>query len=195
MRLFIALSLPQAVRDDLGRLATALPGLRWAPPDNYHLTLRFLGEVERPAARAIDQALAALRMPQFELSLAGIGGFGEGRQLRSLWAGVDSQPALNRLQARVEQAVTRAGQPPQARRFKPHVTLARCKHGAPPRDKLQPFLAERGLYRSRPFTVERFTLFSSFLTGSGSIYTPEVEYPLEAPVASGLQPAFHDKNR
>ena len=60
--------------------------------------------------------LAALRMPQFELSLAGIGGFGKGRQLRSLWAGVDSQPALTRLQAKVEQAVTRAGQPPQARR-------------------------------------------------------------------------------
>ena len=185
MRLFIALTLPQAVRDDLDRLATALPGLRWAPSDNYHLTLRFLGEVERPDAQDIDQALAALRMPQFELALAGIGGFGKGRQLRSLWAGVDSQSALTRLQAKVEQAVTRAGQPPQARRFKPHVTLARCTHGAPPRDKLQPFLAERALYRSRPFSVKHFTLFSSLLSSSGSIYTPEVEYPLEpaAPLA------------
>ena len=179
MRLFIALTLPQAVRDDLDRLATALPGLRWAPSDNYHLTLRFLGEVERPDAQDIDEALAALRMPRFELSLAGIGGFGKGRQLRSLWAGVDSQPALTRLQAQVEQAVTRAGQPPQARRFTPHVTLARCTHGAPPRDKLQPFLAERALYRSRPFSVKSFTLFSSLLSSSGSIYTPEVEYPLE----------------
>ena len=185
MRLFIALALPRAVRDDLDRLATALPGLRWVPSDNYHLTLRFLGEVERPAARAIDEALGALRMPQFELSLAGIGGFGEGRKLRSLWAGVDSQPALTRLQARVEQAVTRVGQPPQARRFKPHVTLARCKNGAPPRDKLQQFLSERGLYRSRPFSVERFTLFSSFLASGGSIYTPEVEYSLEGPVSEG----------
>ena len=185
MRLFIALSLPQTVRDDLGRLATALPGLRWVPSDNYHLTLRFLGEVERPAARAIDQALRALRMPPFELSLAGIGGFGEGRKLRSLWAGVESQPALTRLQAKVEQAVTRAGQPPQTRRFKPHVTLARRRNGAPARDKLQQFLSERGLYRSRPFSVERFTLFSSFLASSGSIYTPEVEYPLEGPVAGG----------
>ena len=185
MRLFIALTLPQAVRDDLDRLATALPGLRWAPSDNYHLTLRFLGEVKRLDAQDIDRALAALRMPQFELALAGIGGFGKGRQLRSLWAGVDSQSALNRLQAKVEQAVTRAGQPPQARRFKPHVTLARCTHGAPPRDKLQPFLAERALYRSRPFSVKSFTLFSSVLSSSGSIYTPEVEYPLEpaAPLA------------
>ena len=89
MRLFIALTLPQAVRDDLDRLATALPGLRWTPSDNYHLTLRFLGEVERPDAQDIDQALAALRMPQSGLSLAGIGGIGKGRQLRSLWAGVD----------------------------------------------------------------------------------------------------------
>ena len=185
MRLFIALTLPQTVRDDLDRLATALPGLRWTPSDNYHLTLRFLGEVQQPDAQDIDEALAALRMPQFELSLAGIGGFGKGRQLRSLWAGVDSQPALTRLQAKVEQAVTRAGQPPQARRFKPHVTLARCKNGAPPRDKLQPFLAERALYRSRPFSGKSFTLFSSVLSSSGSIYTPEVEYPLEpaAPLA------------
>ena len=170
MRLFIALTLPQAVRDDLDRLATALPGLRWAPSDNYHLTLRFLGEVQRPDAQDIDQALAALRMPQFELALAGIDVFGKGRKLRS----------LTRLQAKVEQAVTRAGQPPQARRFKPHVTLARCTHGAPPRDKLQPFLAERALYRSRPFSVKSFTLFSSLLSSSGSIYTPEVEYPLES---------------
>ena len=185
MRLFIALTLPQAVRDDLDRLATALPGLRWVPSDNYHLTLRFLGEVQRPDAQDIDEALAALRVPQFELSLAGIGGFGKGRQLRSLWAGVDSQSGLTRLQAKVEQAVTRAGQPPQARRFKPHVTLARCTHGAPPRDKLQAFLAERALYRSRPFSVKSFTLFSSLLSSSGSIYTPEVEYPLEpaAPLA------------
>ena len=179
MRLFIALALPEEVRDDLDRLATGLPGVRWVPMDNYHITLRFLGEVERPDARDIDDALAALRMPQFDLSLSGIGSFGEGRKLRSLWVGVDSHPELTRLQAKVEQAVVRAGQPPEPRRFKPHVTLARCKNGAVPPDKLQKFLAERSLYRSRAFTVEGFTLFSSFLSSSGAIYTPEVEYPLE----------------
>ena len=179
MRLFIALALPQEVRDDLERLATGLSGVRWVPSDNYHLTLRFLGEVERPDARDIDDALAALRMPRFELSLAGIGSFGEGRRLRSLWVGVDRHPALTRLQAGVERAVVRAGRPRETRRFKPHVTLARCKNAAPRPDKLQKFLVERALYRSRPFTVAGFTLFSSFLSSSGAIYTPEVEYSLE----------------
>lgn len=179
MRLFIAIPLPDDVRDDLDRLATGLSDVRWVPYDNYHITLRFLGEVDRPDARDIDDALVALHMPQFEISLSSIGSFGEGRKLRSLWVGVDSHPELTRLHDKVEQAVIRAGQPPEPRKFKPHVTLARCKTGALPPDKLQKFLADRSLYRSRPIVVERFTLFSSFLSSSGAIYTPEVDYPLE----------------
>ena len=181
MRLFIALSLPEEVRDDLDRLGTGLPELRWVPHDNFHLTLRFIGEVGRPDARDLDDALAALRMPRFEISLSGVGSFGEGRELRSLWVGVDSHPELTRLRAKVEQAAIRAGQPPEPRKFKPHVTLARCKNGGLPPDKLRKFLGDVSLYRSPPILVESFTLFSSVLSSSGAVYTPEIEYPLVTP--------------
>ena len=181
MRLFVALSLPDAIREDLSVLANGLPGARWVSPENMHLTLRFLGEVDGRDARDIDDALAAIRMPAFDLRIAGVGTFGEGRKLRALWAGVEANPVLTRLHDKVEQAVIRTGLPPEPRKFKPHVTLARFKaNGAtPPGAKLHKYLADHALFKCAPFPVECFTLYSSFLSSSGAIYTPEAEYPLD----------------
>ena len=183
MRLFIAITLPEDQRTRLAALANGLPGARWISQDNLHVTLRFLGELDGGEAADIDEALAQVRTPGFTLGLEGISHFGEGRKLRALWAGVGSNPALMRLQAKIEQAVVRAGQPPEKRKFKPHVTLARFKSN-PGSDKLQAYLAGHALFRGEPFAVDGFTLFSSFLSSSGAIYRPEVSYPLE--------PAGHD---
>ena len=182
MRLFVALPLPELVRDGLRMLGNGLPGARWVPPENLHLTLRFIGEVDGRDARDIDDALAAIRMPAFALKLAGVGVFGEGRKLRSVWVGIEPNPEVTRLRDKIEQAVIRAGQTPEARKFKPHVSIARFKNGGPPPDKLQKYLAEHALYKSEPFPIDSFTLFSSFLSSSGAIYTPEVEYELAQPV-------------
>ena len=181
MRLFVAITLPEAVREILAGLANGLPGARWVPPENLHLTLRFIGEVDGHQARDVDEALSAIRMPGFALSLSGVGNFGDGRKLRVLWAGVDPNPELGRLHDKVEQSLIRAGLEPDARKFKPHVTLARFKpgNGPKPGPKLQDFLSRHALYRSETFPVERFTLYSSFLSSSGSIYTPEADYDLE----------------
>jgi 2'-5' RNA ligase len=177
MRLFVALSLPETLRSRLCGLCSGLPGARWVAPENLHLTLRFIGEVDGREAEDIDAALSGIRFPRFPLTLSGVGEFGDGRRLRSVWVGVESNELLERLQAKVEQAVQRAGQPPEKRRFKPHVTLARFK--SHPGGKLQDYFTERALFRCPPFEVTGFTLYSSYLAHEGAIYAPEAVYPLE----------------
>lgn len=176
MRLFVALSLPDSLRSRLYGLCSGLPGARWVAPENMHLTLRFIGEVDGRDAEDIDAALTAIRFPRFPLILSGVGEFGGGRRLRSVWVGVENNEMLERLQAKVEQAVQRAGQSPERRKFKPHVTLARFK--SHPGGRLESYFAERSLFRSEPFEVSEFTLYSSFLAHEGAIYAPEAVYPL-----------------
>lgn len=184
MRLFIALSLPDEVREHLSLLSNGLPNARWIAPESLHLTLRFVGEVEGPQARDLDDTLSTIDLPEFELTLRGLGTFDEGRRLRSLWVGVEPNEALQRLQAKVESAVQRAGLPAERRKFKPHVTVARFKDN-PSEQKLQHYLAAHGLFRCGPFPVEEFVLFSSFLSHSGALYSPEAVYPLERVAAYG----------
>jgi RNA 2',3'-cyclic 3'-phosphodiesterase len=177
MRLFVAIPLPDPLRSRLRSLCSGLPGARWVSPENLHLTLRFIGEVEGHDAEDIDAALSGIHLPRFPLTLAGVGDFGAGRRLRSVWVGVEANGMLERLQGKVEQAVQRAGQPPEKRKFKPHVTLARFK--SHPGAKLESYFAERSLFRAAPFEVSEFILYSSYLAQEGAIYSPEAVYPLD----------------
>ena len=177
MRLFVALSLPETLRSRLCGLCNGLPGARWVAPDNLHLTLRFIGEVDGRDAEDIDAALSGIHFPRFALTLSGVGEFGDGRRLRSVWVGVEANEMLERLQSKVEQALQRAGQPPEKRKFKPHVTLARFK--SHPGGRLESYFAERSLFRCPPFEVTAFTLYSSYLAHEGAIHSPEADYPLE----------------
>src|SRR3546814_9879790 len=110
MRLFVALALPDHLRSRLAELCSGLPGARWVAPENLHLTLRFIGEVDGRDAEDIGVALSGIRLPRFAIALSGVGEFGDGRRLRSVWVGVEASDMLNRLHAKVEQAVQRAGQ-------------------------------------------------------------------------------------
>lgn len=177
IRLFVGLELPPETRQRLALLAGAgIPGARWVPPANYHLTLRFIGEVPGHVAEEIDLALAALRAPGFALELAGLGTFARSGRDTALWAGVARNPALEHLAAKVETAMQRIGLPPERRRFAPHVTLARLDNAVP--EKLAAFVQAHNLFRAASFDVAHFTLFSSRLGKEAAVYTPEVEYPL-----------------
>jgi len=178
LRLFVALALPAALRTQLALLAGGIPGVRWLPPENYHLTLRFIGEVETWRAEEADAALATIRAPGFELALRGVGHFDKGGRICSLWVGVERNEALAFLQAKVETALQRAGFEPDRRRFAPHVTLARTER-APP-EKIIAYIQATNLFRAPPVPVEHFTLFSSHLGKSQAVYVPEVEYGLGA---------------
>ena len=178
IRLFVALDLPSDLRTRLSFLAGGLPGARWTPPENYHVTLRFIGEVPRYLAEEADMALAALRARGFALTIAGVGTFSKGGKGKatSLWAGVERSPELDHLRGKVETALQRAGFEPERRRFAPHVTLARTDNVE--QDKLAAWVQSHNLFRAEPVPVEHFTLFSSRLGKEASAYTAEVEYAL-----------------
>ncbi|GAC1345495.1 MAG: RNA 2',3'-cyclic phosphodiesterase [Acetobacteraceae bacterium] len=176
MRLFVALDLPSVLRTRLSWMAGGLPGARWVPPENYHVTLRFIGELPGFRAEEVDHALAGLRAPGFSIQLAGVGTFEKGGKVNSLWIGVERNPQLDHLQSKVETALQRAGLDRERRRFAPHVTLARLD--GVPEAKIAGWVQSHNLFRSEPVEVEHFTLFSSRLGKEQAVYAPEVEYPL-----------------
>ena len=184
IRLFVALTLPESLRLRLSALKGGVPGARWLNPDNLHLTLRFIGEVETGTADDLDAALGGVVAHAFDLSLSGVGFFGKPNAARILWAGVQPSDALNHLQAKIEAALARAGLPVEQRRFSPHVTLARLRRS--PGNRIEQFVADNAGFHADLITVDRFTLYSSFLSSSGAIYTPEAEYPL-----AGLEALEH----
>jgi 2'-5' RNA ligase len=178
IRLFAALDLPLRLRERLIALGGGLPGARWVPEDNLHLTLRFIGEVPESSFDDIAAALSAVRVPAFDLNPAGVGHFERGRKPTMLWAGVEPNPTLVQLHDSIESALRRAGVKSDDRRFQPHITLARLDETVTP-DRVAGFLGANSLFRAAPFRVEQFVLFSSVLGRSGPTYHAEVEFPLE----------------
>jgi 2'-5' RNA ligase len=174
-RLFVGLEIPDELRDRLAMIQSGVHGAKWVPRENFHITLRFVGEVDEGVARDLALDLNRVRAPSFELTLLGAGHFEANRKVRQLWIGVDRSEALNALQDRVDGLVTRAAGPDN-QRFRPHVTVARLNAASP--DTVRHWLAANSLFRSVPFAVERFVLFSSFLSKSAAIYREEAEYPL-----------------
>lgn len=176
LRLFVGIAFPPELKLRLSLLCGGLPGARWVDPGNLHLTVRFIGETGEDMAAEIDAALARLRARRFSLQLAGIGIFG-GDKPRQLWVGVERHPDLEALRDKVEQALMRAGLPPEPRKFAPHVTLARLNYA--PRERLKEFLAAHALFRAEPLAVEGFSLIASLRTKAGSVYEEEAAYPLQ----------------
>ncbi len=175
IRLFVALDLPDALRAELAAMCHGVRDARWVAPDNIHLTLRFIGEVDNARLPDIVAGLKAVRVDPLALALAGAGHFETRRRVHTLWIGVDKSAALDELYRRVESALVRSGLDPERRKFSPHVTLARLKPAPPP--AVADWLTSHALFRAPPFTVERFVLYSSFLGGQHAIHTPVAEFP------------------
>jgi 2'-5' RNA ligase len=176
MRLFVALSVPGSIAQELMLWQGGVPGARWQSREQLHITLRFVGEVDGRDARAIDDALAGIETPAFTLQLHGVGQFGN-KQPHTLWAAARKNEMLEHLARKVDTAIRRVGQPQDAHKFTPHVTLARLRN--PELDKVREWLTDHALSTSTEFTVEAFCLYSSKLTSDGSIYRVEQEYPLK----------------
>ncbi len=186
IRLFVALPLPDAARRRLADLAHGLPGARWIPAENYHLTLAFVGEVDLARAEALAEELAAVVHPAVEVRLSGLGIAGDAHRARTLWMEAARTPPLAELQARVVRACRAAGCPPEARRFAPHVTLARLRAADPAR--LQDYLSQHGAASCDPFAADAMILYSSRLAPEGSVYTEEARFPL-GPMAGEALPS------
>ena len=176
MRLFVALPIPQTVARGIMLIQGGVPGARWQTREQLHLTLRFIGEVDGREAAMLDDALAGIEAPGFNLQLHGVGQFGR-RQPHALWAGLRKSGALEHLQHKVDNAIRRVGQPQDAYKFAPHVTVARLRN--PENAKMIEWLMHHALFTSAEFRVGAFNLYSSLLTTDGSVYAVEREYPLE----------------
>ena len=183
MRLFIAIELPSPRKRELEQLRAKIPGARWVPAEQIHLTLAFLGEVDEDTAGRLTDELARIQAEAFNLSFSGTGCFPNLHHPRVLWAGLQQEPALTRLAAAIHSAVRACGIPLEERPFSPHITLARLK--LPCSREAGEFL---GNYRSLtipPFPVQEFTLFQSRLSQQGAVHLPVRSFPLAATGVNG----------
>lgn len=178
MRLFIAIELPTGLKNELDRLRTDIPGARWVPREQLHLTLAFLGEVDEETAGRLIAQLATIRADSFTLTFSGIGSFPDRQRPRVVWIGVKTEPNLHRLAAAVRQSVLAAGIFLENRPFSPHLTLARLK--LPAAAELGAFLERQSRIFLKAFPVQEFTLFQSRLTSQGAVHNPVRRFPLTA---------------
>lgn len=176
LRLFAAVAIPPDVGQPLIGRQIGLEGARWRPPDAFHITLRFFGDVREDVAADLDAELAMIAAGPLSLELEGAGMFGEGFDIHAVWAGVAENESLRRLAHATERAARNAGLKPESRRYRPHVTLAYLRHPDPP--SVAAWIQANNLLKSPAFAVDRFGLYSSWRTDAGSAYRLEREYPL-----------------
>ena len=174
-RLFIAIRPPEPIRDLLLDAMDESADFRWQDEEQLHLTLRFIGEVERPFAEDLAAALRTVRAPAFEVAIRGVGRF-EQRNSGILWVGVEPKAPLAALAAKVERACLAAGLQPERRAFHPHITLARWR-GRRTRE-VAAFLERNSALASPPFSIAAFSLFESHLSRHGAHYEEATRYPL-----------------
>jgi RNA 2',3'-cyclic 3'-phosphodiesterase len=176
-RLFTGVEIPPDVGQALASLRGGLPGARWIDPENYHLTLRFIGDVDEVTAHEVASMLERVKRNAFELHLEGVMSFG-GRKPRAVIAPVAPAQPLFEVQAEHERLMQRIGLEPEGRKYTPHVTLARLRDSSS--WEVADYLSARGYFRTSPFRVSRFVLFSSRASVGGGPYVVEASYPLSA---------------
>jgi 2'-5' RNA ligase len=176
-RLFTGVEIPSDIGQALSTLRGGLPGARWITPENYHLTLRFIGDVDDATAHEVASLLGRVKRGPFDLHMEGLTSFG-GKKPRAVVASVSPAQALLDVQAEQERLMQRIGLEPEGRKYTPHVTLARLRESSS-RDVAE-YLAARGFFRTSPFKVSRFVLFSSRNSVGGGPYVVEASYPLSA---------------
>ena len=179
-RLFTGLEIPADVGLTLSSLRGGLPGARWVDPENYHVTLRFIGDIDGASANEIASMLFRVNRKPFEVAVRGLSSFG-GRKPRAVVATIVPSRPLIELQAELERLMQRIGLSPEGRKFIPHVTLARL-HDVSSQD-VADYLSVRGYFPTKVFTAERFVLFSSRASTGGGPYVVEDSYELRREIA------------
>jgi len=179
-RLFVAIDLPDSVKCEIAALTSRLAGVRLVLPEQLHLTLRFIGEVEEQTMLAIKDSLAAAKSPPLTLSLSGAGYFPRGTHPRVLWIGLTPDRLLLQLQAEVERAVQAAGIPGDARPFTPHITIARTKEGG--RLETIEFARRHASFCSSPFRTDSFHLYRSIFCNQKVSHSIISAYQLSQPL-------------
>jgi len=176
-RLFTALEIPPAIATTLALLQGGLNPARWIDRENYHITLRFIGDIDCHTADEVAETLSKVERRPLKLKICGLDAFG-GRRPRSLFARIEPSEALVELQRENERMLQRLGLPLEGRKFVPHITLARFRN-ASSRDVAN-YLAFRGGFSTPEFEVGRFVLYSAKASTGGGPYVVEHSYQLAA---------------
>lgn len=175
-RLFVALRPPEEIRNLLLAAMGGISGARWQTGEQIHLTIRFIGEVDRHQAGDIHAALGSIHHMPFEIAISGLGLFDRRGQPEVVWAGVAPHEPLKTLHKKVDQAIARAGIAPEQRAYLPHITLARLKRSS---GSVRGLIEQSGGLTSPPFRISSFELYESQLTEDGAVYSVIERYPLE----------------
>ena len=178
LRLFVGLEIAAPIKAELEKISSGLPEARWLAPENLHMTLHFIGDVDEGVAEDVDAALQGVEAPTFDLTVKGVGCFESRKRVRAVWADVAMEPELRHLHAKVSQAIIHAGLEPEHHKFKPHVTLARLKRV--PATAVVKYLETHADLSLPPFSVKHFTLFRSHLGHRGASYEVLARYQLGA---------------
>ncbi len=174
-RLFVAIRPPAQIRDTLLDAMGGISGARWQDDSQLHLTLRFIGEVDRHLAHDVHAALSGVHHPGFDIALNGFGAFATRGKTNAVWAGVTPHAPLRALHKKIDQALLRVGVAPDQRAYLPHITLARLNHASGP---VGGFVEGSGGLSSPLFRVDGFSLFESRLTPDGAVYEEVARYLL-----------------
>lgn len=175
-RLFTGLEIPPEIGERLSSLRGGLPGARWIDPENYHVTLRFIGDIDGISANEIAGVLGRVNRKPFDVQLQGLQSFG-GKKPRAVVASVVPSRPLLELQAELERLIRRVGLDPEGRKFTPHVTLARLRDASD--QDVADYLSVRGYFPAKVFTAQRFVLFSSRASIGGGPYVVEDSYSFQ----------------
>jgi RNA 2',3'-cyclic 3'-phosphodiesterase len=175
-RLFVAIDPPADIREQLAALCCGLPDARWVQPEQLHLTLCFIGEVDGSTFLDIREALPEIQTSPFPLRLRGVGFFPPRGLPKVVWVGIDPCEPLMVLQRKITTRLFQLSVELENRKFSPHITLARLQHT--PASKVGKYLAINGLFGSEPFVADRFVLYSSVLGKKGASHFVEQVYPL-----------------
>ena len=173
-RLFSGIAIPENIQVELTKLQTGLDGVRWINPHDFHVTLRFAGDIDGRQVEDFSQFLSGIIFTPFEITLAALGSFG-GKRPRAVWIGMENNESIINLQHAHEMAAQHAGLKPESRKFIPHVTLARLR-GTSTFDVAH-YLEQRGLVKMCSFTITKTALFSARPGGGGGPYKIEEIYP------------------
>ena len=176
MRLFFALTLPDAVRSQLAELPLSMDHLRWIPVANLHLTLQFIGKSDIPQVDAIQQAAGRIEETAFFLKLNQVGAFPSSSRASVLWVGVEAESGLGALHRSLFESLSSLDLGLEERPFVPHITVGRTKRGA--KTDARDWIAQKISFESDPFLISTFHLYSSELRPSGAIYRSLASYPL-----------------
>ena len=176
IRLFAAIHVPEEIGEGLLGRQHGVQGARWRPLEAFHIPLRFFGDVAENVAADLDAELSTVSGEPLDLSLDGVGCFGEGADIHAVWAGVAEDAGLRRLARACETAARRAGLKPETRNYNPHVTMAYLRRPDPA--QVAAWIQGNNLLRSPPFRVAAFGLYSSWMGEDGSRYRLERDYPL-----------------